>query len=105
MSLRHSSFFVTRAAAAGVISVTGTITASINENDINAGGKTIILTLTGDTWVAAGATFDAQRQNIINGCVSAQSEATGWNAVRPDIPVTAVARTSSTIVTITLPIL
>ena len=97
-------YFVPSAAVDG-ISLTGTVTASINENDINTGGKTIILTLAGDTWVAAGATFDAQRQNIIDGCVSAQSEAAGWNAVRPNIPVTSVVRTSSTIVTITLPAL
>jgi hypothetical protein len=31
--------------------LTGTITASIKESDIVAGGKTLVLTLTGDTWV------------------------------------------------------
>jgi hypothetical protein len=33
--------------------VTGTATASITETDIVTGGKTIIITLTGDTWIAA----------------------------------------------------
>jgi hypothetical protein len=33
--------------------VTGTATASITETDINAGGKTIIITLNGTTWIAA----------------------------------------------------
>ncbi|MDD5406989.1 MAG: hypothetical protein PHE73_08645 [Sulfurovaceae bacterium] len=85
------------------IALTGTATASITEADIVAGGKTIILTLTGDTWVATGATFDAQRQNIINGLDSAQAEATGWDAeVKAKIPVTDVVRTSDTVVTITL---
>ena len=32
--------------------VTGTATASITEADIVTGGKTIIITLTGDTWIA-----------------------------------------------------
>ena len=61
--------------------ISGTITASVNELDIRTGGKTLIVTLTGDTWVASGATFDAQRQNIINGVTSAQSETLGWNLV------------------------
>lgn len=83
--------------------LTGTVTASITEADIVTGGNTIILTLTGDTWVTAGATFDAQRQNIINGIDSAQAEATGWDAeVKAKEVVGAVVRTSSTVVTITL---
>ena len=83
--------------------VTGTATASITETDVVTGGKTIILTLTGDTWVTAGATFDAQRQNIINGIDSAQSEGTGWDAVVKALQgVAGVVRTSNTVVTITL---
>jgi len=69
------------------------------------GGKTIIITLTGDTWVAAGATFDAIRQDIINGLDAADATANGWNEViRDTMPVTAVVRTSATVVTITLPV-
>jgi hypothetical protein len=83
--------------------LTGTATASITEADIVAGGKTIIITLTGDTWVAAGAAFDAQRQNIINGFDSAQSEANGWDAVvKATESVSAIVRTSNTVVTWTL---
>lgn len=92
-------------AEAGVptCALAGTITAATIESDIVAGGKTITLTLTGDTWVAAGAPFDAQRQNIINGLTSAQAEAHGWNIeVRAKIPVTDVVRTNATVVTITL---
>jgi hypothetical protein len=85
--------------------VTGTAGDGCVEADIVTGGQTIILTLTGDTWVAAGATFDAQRQNIIDGLDSAQAEAAGWDAQRTNIAVTAVARTSATVVTITLPAL
>ena len=82
---------------------TGTAIPDATEVEIVAGGETIILTLTGDTWVAAGATFNAQRQNIIDGLDSAQSELTGWNnEVRDKEVVTAVVRTSATVVTITL---
>lgn len=84
------------------VTLSGTIT-SATETDIVTGGKTVILTLTGDTWVTAGATFDAQRQNIINGMDSAGAEATGWDAeVKAKIAVTDVVRTSATVVTITL---
>lgn len=82
---------------------TGTATASITEADIVTGGKTILLTLTNDTWVTAGATFDAQRQNIIDGLDSAQSETAGWDAeVKANLAVTTVVRTSATVVTVTL---
>lgn len=83
--------------------LTGTALAGATEQQIVDGGLTIIITLTNDTWVAAGTTFDAQRQNIIDGLTSAQSEATGWNAeVRDNLAVTTVVRTSATVVTITL---
>lgn len=72
----------------------------VEDSDIVSGGKTIILTLTGDTWLTAGASFDAQRQNILDGLVSNRNEAAGWNA--QNFAVTDVARTSSTVVTITL---
>ncbi len=82
--------------------VTGTLDGS-SETDIVAGGRTIIITLTNETWVTAGATFNAQRQNIIDGLDSAQSESQGWNAeVRDKEVVGAVVRTSDTVVTITL---
>lgn len=90
-------------ASPATCALTGTITAGVTEADIVAGGKTIILTLTGTTWVAAGATFNAQRQNIINGMVSAGSELLGWNNVVVVLQgVAGVVRTSATQVTITL---
>jgi hypothetical protein len=88
------------------VELSGTVVAeddTPDESDIVAGGRTILLTLTSDTWVASGATFNAQRQNIINGLKSSGDFVTGWNeAVLPNIPVTDVVRTSSTVVTITL---
>ncbi len=100
-----STFLVdsTPIAAGTTSALTGTATSSITEADIVTGGKTVILTLAGDTWVAAGSTFNAQRQNIINGLDSAQAETLGWDAeVKAKEVVTAVVRTSSTVVTITL---
>lgn len=40
-----------RSALPASAALTGTVTSSITENDIVAGGKTIILTLTGTTWI------------------------------------------------------
>jgi hypothetical protein len=87
-----------------VAAITGTAIPVLSEVNVVAGGKTIIITLSGDTWVAAGATFDAERQAIIDGLDSAQSEVAGWNAeVRDNMAVGTVVRTSATVVTITLP--
>lgn len=48
--------------------------------------------------------FDDIRQAIINGIDSAQAEGTGWDAVvKAGLPLTAVVRTSDTVVTVTLP--
>ena len=83
--------------------LTGTITASVTEDDIVAGGKTAIITLTGDTWIAAGVgSFDLQRDEIIAGFDSAQSEATGWDLVpKATQSLGGVVRTSDTVVTVT----
>lgn len=83
--------------------IAGTVGDGATETQIVTGGGTITITLTDDTWVASGSAFDGQRQNIIDGLDSAQSEATGWNAeVRDKEVVGAVARTSDTVATITL---
>ncbi len=86
--------------------VTGTATASITETDIVTGGKTIIITLTGDTFIAAGTGpigTTANTQALIDGITSAQAEGTGWNAVvRAGIETADVVRTSATVATITL---
>lgn len=85
--------------------ITGTITNNVRESGIVAGGKTIIITVSGDVFVASGATFNAERQNIIDGITSVSSQANGWNnTVASDLGVGDVARTSDTVCTITLPI-
>ena len=82
--------------------LTGTTVPADLESEIVTGTRTSIITLTNDTWVAAGGTFNAQRQAIIDGFDSAQSEGTGWNAeVRDKEVVGAVDRTSDTVVTVT----
>jgi hypothetical protein len=83
------------------VALTGTISDGATTTEIKAGGETAIITLTNTTWVASGSTFNAQRQNIINGFVSASSDANGWNNRRADFPVTDVVRTSDTVVTVT----
>lgn len=83
------------------VSALGTLDGA-TEAQIVTGGRTLILTLSNDTWVASGATFNAQRQNIIDGVTSAQTETLGWNnEVRDNESVTSVVRTSDTVVTIT----
>jgi len=90
------------------IAVSGTATASITESDVVTGSKTIILTVTNDTWLAAGTGpigSTANTQALIDGIDSAQSEGTGWDAVVKTalVPATHVVRTSDTVCTITLP--
>ena len=86
------------------IAATGTIIAGgVVETQIVTGGETLILTLTNGTWAAAGTAFNALRQAILDGLVSAQAEAAGWNAKRAAFAVTTVVRTSGTIVTVTTP--
>jgi len=83
--------------------LSGTLATGADEEDIYNGGGTIILTLTGDTWVADDGTFAAQRQNIIDSITSVTSEATGWNAeVRDKAAVTELVRTSDTVATWTV---
>ena len=85
------------------VAVTGSATATVDEVGVRNGGLLIVLTLTDGQWADAGTVFDAQRQAIIDGLDSAQSEGTGWNAeVRDKLAVTTVVRTSPTVVTITL---
>lgn len=82
--------------------LSGTVVDS-TEVDVVNGGKTLLITLSGGTWEPDGTGFDAQRQGIINGITSAQSELFGWNnEVRDNEVVTSVVRTSDTVVTITL---
>jgi hypothetical protein len=105
-AVTSGAWWIATDAGGGTAGVTGTATASITEADIVTGGKTIILTLSGDTFVAAGTGpigSTADTQAIIDGITSAQTETLGWNnEVRDTEVTTAVVRTSSTVATITL---
>ncbi len=92
---------ITITAGAESVALTGTVADGATPAEIEAGGQTAILTLTNTKWVASGSTFNAQRQNIIDGFVSAGSDTNGWNNRRSDFAVTDVVRTSDTIVTVT----
>ncbi|KKK49868.1 hypothetical protein LCGC14_3130720 [marine sediment metagenome] len=86
------------------VAMTGTaIAGGVLEAEIVSGGETIILTLTQGVWNKNTAAFNAARQAMINGMDSAQAEAAGWDAVvKAEEAVSAVVRTSDTVVTITL---
>lgn len=89
----------------GVGEVTGTIIpGGCTESEVVAGGKDIVITISGTEWVAAaGSAFDDQRQNIIDGITAATSPANGWNAEwRDKEAVTAVVRTDDYVVTVTM---
>jgi hypothetical protein len=92
-------------AGAAAVQVGGTGAIGWTETEAVAGGDTLVLTLSDDTFLAAGASFDGQRQAVIDGLVAATSPANGWNALRSTISVTALVRTSSTVVTLTVPAL
>ncbi len=94
------------AASGAAAELTGTMTASVDEADIVSGGKTIIITLTGDTFKAAGTGpigSTADTQALIDGFDAASSPTNGWNnEVRDKAATTEVVRTSSTVATWTV---
>jgi hypothetical protein len=103
-ALTATPTFTITAAAEG-LAVSGTLGGSGGTPaEIRAGGETIILTLTGTEWVSAGASFNAQRQTILNNLVASSSDENGWNARRAagDFAVGDVERTGATVVTVTL---
>jgi|GEM_PF-2059076 len=88
--------------------ITGTITKATTESDIATGGKTIIITLTNDTWVSDVASNTTRRDQLFN-ALEAGTEILEWAKVIDAMkaqanPATVVTRTSNTVVTITLPV-
>lgn len=86
--------------------LTGTmITGGVTEAQLVTGGETLIITLTGANWVAAGAaSFDTVRAAITAGLTANENEANGWNVrikVAAGMPLANVVRTSNSVVTIT----
>lgn len=104
MSVRHTAFFV----PSGISAVlTGTaIAGGVTEAEIVSGGETIIITLTNDTWAAAGTGpigSTADTQALIDAFDAASSPTNGWNnEVRDKEVTTAIVRTSDTVATWTI---
>ena len=84
--------------------LSSTAPAEVLDTTLAAIGLTYTLEVDGDSWVAAGATFDAQRQTIIDAQVAAPgTEASGWPLLLASLAVTDVTRVSDTQVQIAIP--
>ncbi len=84
--------------------LSGTVVATATEGEIFAGGETLIITLTNETWDATVGANNGITTALINGIDSAGAEAAGWDAVvKAGLTFSDVTRTSDTVVTSTLP--
>ena len=97
----NGGIFEESVASGASVTLTGTVTASITESDINDGGKTVILTLTNDTFVTGTTSEDG----IAAGSDSDKTGANKWDAlIKSDLDNTSVVLSGgNTIATITLP--
>ena len=78
--------------------------ADITEQEIRDGGISILLGLSGETWVATVGADNPITQALIDGMLSAFGEARGWNnIVRDGLTAAQVTRNADTLVTVTLP--
>jgi hypothetical protein len=76
---------------------------STNTNPTFSGGKTIVITLSGDTWDTDIGNDNTKTGDLINGLDSAGSELLGWDkVVKFRLDYRNVSRDSATQVTITL---
>eukprot|EP00163_Fabomonas_tropica_P034660 TRINITY_DN96_c0_g1_i7.p1 TRINITY_DN96_c0_g1~~TRINITY_DN96_c0_g1_i7.p1 ORF type:complete len:4713 (-),score=554.72 TRINITY_DN96_c0_g1_i7:428-12508(-) len=90
----------------GTAAITGTIQDATKnkEEDIVAGGSTIVITLTSDQWQPSVGGLNGLTLSVLNGIVSSQNEASGFNSqVKPLLTASHLVRNSNTVVTITLP--
>lgn len=86
---------------AGSATASGTL-AGESSIELREGGRTLIATLSNETFVASFT--DTDKLNLLNGLVAAVTQTSGWNNLRSTIDhTTAVARTSATVATVTLP--
>lgn len=85
--------------------LTGTGGDGLFESEVVDGGDTVIITLTNDTWIAAGTGpigTTAQTQALLDGLVAAASPTNGWNN-EVSLTPSDIVRTSDTVATLTLP--
>jgi hypothetical protein len=86
------------------ITLGGTVTGSLTENNMLRGGDNIQLTAVGATWLPAGSAFDNSRQSLLDGLTSSLTTVQGWNSrAKAQLSPANVVRSSNTVVTITLP--
>ncbi|MEE8405816.1 MAG: hypothetical protein V3S32_01550, partial [Acidimicrobiia bacterium] len=96
-------FVVHWGSASPAAAVSGTVVPSATEVETVAGGETLIITLTNDTWAPTVGADNSITTDLINGIDSAQAEANGWDAVvKTNMDFNDVTRTSDTVVTINL---
>ncbi len=88
---------------AATAAISGTAAGS-TEQQIRELNRTVVIDLTGDTFVASGPTFDGIRQDIIDGITAGASPTNGWNNVVRDsgLVVGNVVRNSDTQVQVNL---
>ena len=85
-----------------VATLSGSFTTA-GESDIASGSTQLIITLSTGTWVT-GASFDAIRQELVDGIVDNENYPLGWRqTIQPEFNISNVVRTSDTVVTITIP--
>jgi len=86
-----------------IIALTGTAVAGgVLESEIVTGSETVIITLTGDTWVATMADDNAITTAFLAAITGDLADAAGWNA-QVALAHGDIVRTSSTVLTLTLP--
>ena len=84
--------------------LSGSVVPSAAESEIVAGGETLVITLTNDTWDPTVGDDNTITTDLIAGIDSDLGETFGWDAVvRDGLTFNDVVRTSDTVVTITLP--
>jgi hypothetical protein len=98
-----------RDGAGGIVAeLTGTFVPSLAEAVVVSTGGTVIVTLTDDTFIAAGTGpigTTAQSQAFIDGLVASTTPINGWNNTIRDVlvPATDLSRDSDTQATFTIP--
>ena len=96
-------FVVHWAGATPTAVLSGSVVPSATEAETVAGGETLVITLSDDTWDATVGADNSITTDLINGIDSAQAEANGWDAVvKANLDFNDVTRTSNTVVTINL---
>ena len=102
--IAHQQGHTVNLVSSAAVVLTGTAITSLLESDVITGLKTIIATVTDDTWGSTLGADNSVTTDFINGLDSAQIQPTGWNVqIRDNITFAAVTRTSSTIATVILP--